>query len=106
MKRTTYPSTGSNTSVSRTCPTPFSVFVPRFATSVTSFVPRGRFVVLHVGAAKTAVLDATGKTLRIDNLPFKDDPSHAGILGYSSDDLMVALELKALVRDRDVYHAV
>ena len=68
--------------------------------------PQGRFVVLHVGAAKTAVLDATGKTLRIDNLPFKDDPSHAGILGYSSDDLMVALELKALVRDRDVYHAV
>ena len=68
--------------------------------------PQGRFAVLNVGAVKTAVLEAVGKALRIDHLPRNDDPSHAGILGYTADDLSVAVELKALVRDQDVYLAV
>ena len=67
---------------------------------------QGRFAILNVGAAKSAALQATGKTLRIDHLPLKDDQSHAGILGYTEDDLAVAVELKALVRDKDVHLAV
>ena len=68
--------------------------------------PKGRFAVLNVSAAKTAVLEATGKTLCIDHLPLNDDRSHAGIFGYTADDLLVAVELKALVRDKDVHLAV
>ena len=68
--------------------------------------PQGRFAVLNVGAAKAAVLEATGKTLRIDHLPLNDDQSHVGIFGYTADDLVVAVELKALVRDQDVHLAV
>ena len=32
--------------------------------------------------------------------------SHAGIFGYTADDLLVAVELKALARDKDVHLAV
>lgn len=68
--------------------------------------PNGRFVVMNVGAAKTAVHEAGGRTLNIDHLPLSDDPSHAGIIGYSSEDLTVAVELAALVTSQDVYPAV
>ena len=68
--------------------------------------PNGRFAVLNVSAAKTAILEATGKTLYIDHLPLNDDQSHAGIFGYTANDLLVAVELKALVRDQDVHLAV
>ena len=68
--------------------------------------PQGCFAVLNVGAVKTVVLEAVGRTLRIDHLPLNNDPSHAGILGYSADDLAVAVELKALVRNQDVHLAV
>ena len=61
---------------------------------------------LNVGAAKTAALESAGKTLRIDHMPLNNDPSHAGILGYTADDLSVAVELKALVRVRDVHRAI
>ena len=67
---------------------------------------QGRFAVLNVGAAKTAALESAGKTLRIDHMPLNNDPSHAGILGYTADDLSVAVELKALVRVRDVHRAI
>lgn len=68
--------------------------------------PNGRFAVLNVGAAKTAVHEAVGCILNIDHLPLSDDPSHAGIFGYSSEDLAVAVELAALVRSQDVHPAI
>ena len=68
--------------------------------------PNGRFAVMNVGAVKTAVHEAVGRTLNIDHLPLSDDPSHAGIIGYSSEDLTVAVELAALVTSQDVYPAV
>ena len=66
----------------------------------------GRFAVLNVSAAKTAVSGATGHSLRINHIPFSDDPSHSGILGYASDDLAVAVELAALLTPQDVHPAV
>ena len=68
--------------------------------------PNGRFAVLNVGVAKTAVHEAVGRTLNIDHLPLSDDESHAGILGYTSEDLAVAIELAALVTSQDVHPAV
>lgn len=68
--------------------------------------PNGRFAVLNVEAAKTAVHEAVKRTLNIDHLPLSDDPSHSGILGYSSEDLAVAVELAALVTYQDVHPAV
>ena len=44
--------------------------------------------------------------LRIEHLPLNDDQSHAGIAGYTSDDLAVAVELKALLSRGDVHPAV
>lgn len=40
----------------------------------------GRFAVLCVEAAKTAVLNAVGREPRIEHLPDSNDASHAGIL--------------------------
>ena len=68
--------------------------------------PKGRFAVLNVGAAKTAVHEGADKSLFINHLPFNDDESHAGIIGYKADDLAVAVELKALVTSLDVHPAV
>ena len=68
--------------------------------------PNGRFAVLNVGAVKTAVYEAVGRTLNIDHLPLSDDQSHAGILGYASEDLAVAIELAALVTSQDAHRAV
>ena len=68
--------------------------------------PAGRFAVLGVGAAKQAVREGIGKELRIDHRPLENDLSHAGIHGYASDDLAVAVELKMLVGRGDVYAAV
>jgi hypothetical protein len=68
--------------------------------------PNGRFAVLNVEAARTAVHEAVGRTLNIDHLPLSDDPSHSGILGYSSEDLAVAVELAALITPQDIHQAV
>ena len=68
--------------------------------------PNGRFAVLNVEAAKTAVHEAVGRTLNIEHLPLSDDPSHSGILGYSSEDLAVAVELAALITPQDIHQAV
>ena len=68
--------------------------------------PNGRFAVLNIGAAKTGVHEAVKRTLNINHLPCRDDPSHSGILGYSSEDLAVAVELAALVTPQDVHPAV
>ena len=68
--------------------------------------PNGRFAVLHVGAAKMAVQETVQRVLSIDRLPLGDDPSHAGIFGYASEDLAVAVELRAVVKRRDVHSVV
>ena len=66
----------------------------------------GRFAVLNVGVAKTTVRHALGHSLSIDHIPHDDDQSHAGIHGYASDDLAVAVELTALLSKRSVHPAV
>ena len=68
--------------------------------------PNGRFAVLNVAAAKTAVQEGVGTSLCINHLPLHDDESHSGILGYDSHDLAVAVELRALVSHQDVHPAV
>ena len=65
----------------------------------------GRFAALNIGAAKRAVPKDMGLTLRINHIPLDDDQSHAGILGYTSNDLVVAVELVALLTQQDVYPA-
>ena len=66
----------------------------------------GRFATLNVGEAKTAVEEATGRALSIDYLPLDDDQSHAGIRGYTSDDLAIAVELANLVTRENVHASV
>lgn len=66
----------------------------------------GRFAVLNVGEAKKAIQAAVGHALRIEHLPSDNDRSHAGIFGYTANDLVVATELKALVTSQDVHPAV
>ena len=68
--------------------------------------PKGRYAVLKVGDAKMAAYESVGYTLSIDHLPLSDDQSHAGIRGYGSEDLAVAVELAALVTHRDVHPAI
>ena len=65
--------------------------------------PNGRFVVLNIGAAKRMVFEGVRCVLRINHHPLANDPSHASILGYGPDDLMVAVELAALATPQDVY---
>ena len=65
----------------------------------------GRFAVLNVGTAKTAVSQRLQRRLRIDHQPRVGDNSHAGIHGYSSEDLEVAAAL-ALSIHETVYPAV
>ena len=66
----------------------------------------GRFAVVGVGAARTAVKETVGRLGRVEHLPFDTDKSHAGLFGYTSDDLAVAVELRALVQCEDVYPAL
>ena len=66
----------------------------------------GRFAVVNVGAALTAVADAVGRRGRVDHIPLEDDESHAGLFGYAADDLAVAVELRALIRLEHVHAAI
>ena len=66
----------------------------------------GRFAVLNVGAAKAAVREELGQSLRIDHDPLPNDQSHAAISGFPADDLAVAVELTALVSQEDTYPAI
>lgn len=66
----------------------------------------GRFAVLNVGDARTAVSEAVGGPARIQHLPVDDDESHSGIFGYVTDDLAVAVAIKALVIRENVFPAV
>ena len=66
----------------------------------------GRFALQNVGTIKTAVKRHLGRSLHINHLPSKDDPSHAGVFGYTEVDFMVAAEMRALVGPTDVRRAV
>ena len=66
--------------------------------------PNGRFAVLGVAAAKEAII-AAGSSPKLFSDPQPDDPSHASIAGYTSDEFDVAVELKALITHHDVYLA-
>ena len=66
----------------------------------------GRFVVLNIGAAKSAVFEGVRRELHVNHYPLANDPSHACILGYGPDDLMVGVELAYLVTPQEVYSAV
>ena len=68
--------------------------------------PNGRFALLSVGGVKTAIRRAFGRSLHINHLPVPGDPSHAGILGYGEEDFMIAAEIRAAVRAKDVRVAV
>lgn len=68
--------------------------------------PNGRFAVVRVGAALAAVAEAVGRRGRVEHLPLEDDESHAGLFGYSADDLAVAVELRALIQREHVHPAV
>ena len=65
----------------------------------------GRFAVLGVAAAKEAIVVGGGNSPEVFSSPQDGDPSHASIEGYTSDDFLVAVELKALVDQQDVYSA-
>ena len=67
------------------------------------FRPNGRFAVIGVGAANNAVTEVSGRPGRVEHLPLDTDESHAGVSGYTVDDLAVAVELRALVR-REHFH--
>ena len=67
---------------------------------------RGLFAVLEVGAAKSAVDEGFGRSLRFEYAPSRDDPSHAAIYGYGFSDIAVAAELAALVGWEGAYPAV
>ena len=66
----------------------------------------GRFVVIGVGSARAAVESAVGRPARIEHLPLDDDESHAGLSGYTSQDLSAAVELRMLVRGENVHPAI
>ena len=66
----------------------------------------GRFALLNVGTVKTTIRRTFRRSLHINHLPLTDDASHAGILGYTERDRMIAAEIKAAVRAEDVRSAV
>lgn len=68
--------------------------------------PNGRFALINVGTVKAAVKRSLRRSLHIDRLSREGDPSGAAIVGHPDDGLMVAAEIKALVRHNRVRRAV
>lgn len=68
--------------------------------------PNGRFALLHVGTVKAAVKRSLGRALHIVQVAREGDPSGAAIIGQPDDGLMVAAEIRALVRHNRVRRAV
>ena len=66
----------------------------------------GKFVVVSVGAALAAVAETVGRRGRVEHMPLEDDESHAGLFGYTADDLAVAVELRILIQREDVHPAL
>ena len=71
-----------------------------------SLRPNGRFAVLRVGVAKTAIEATYGNLLQFEHEPWDDDPSHSAIRGYSQGDFMIATELAALASEQGLYEAI
>lgn len=67
--------------------------------------PNARFAVLNVGAATSAIREATGTEPGIKHLPSRKDPSHAGIFADTSEHFAIAVELAALVTSKNVFPA-
>lgn len=68
--------------------------------------PNGRFALINVGTVKAAVKRSLRRSLHINRLSRGGDPSGAAIVGHPDDGLMVAAEIKALVRHNRVRRAV
>jgi len=68
--------------------------------------PNGRFALLDIGMVKAAVKRSLGRSLQINQLAADNDRSGAAIVGQPDDGLMVAAEIKALVRHNRVRRAV
>ncbi len=66
---------------------------------------KARFAVLNVEAVKNAVREATKSEPSIKHLPSRNDPSHAGILAGTLDELTIAVRLKTLVTPENVHRA-
>jgi hypothetical protein len=66
----------------------------------------GRFAALNVGAVKSAVSETVDGPVRVEHLPVDADDSHSGIFGYTTDDLAVAVSIKALVSRESVFPTV
>lgn len=99
----TFPSIGLSTLEIWRSTLPFS-WVPRaFREKSYTVKSTGRFAVLNVGAVKAVIAEAHERLLSIDHKKEPDDPSHAGITGYGSEDLAIAAELSALLASDDIY---
>jgi len=61
-----------------------------------------RHAVLNVGSVKMAAKRTTGRSLHVVRLPRTENATHAGIFGYTEDDLMVAAEIRAMLRANTV----
>ncbi len=68
--------------------------------------PNGRFAVVGVEAALAVIVKTVGRLGRVEHMPLADDESHAGLWGYTTEDLVVAVELRALVQHEHVYPAI
>ena len=68
--------------------------------------PNGRFALLDIGTVKAAVKRSLGRSLHINQLAPESGPSGAAIVGHPDDGLMVAAEIRALVRHNRVRRAV
>ena len=68
--------------------------------------PNGRFALLDIGMVKAAVKRSLGRSLHVNQLAPDADPSGAAIIGNPDDGLIVAAEIKALVRHNRVRRAV
>ena len=66
----------------------------------------GRFVILGIEEINLIGIEKARCSLHVKHLPLEDDRSHAGIFGYTADDLEVAAEIRALVGQSDVCPAV
>ena len=68
--------------------------------------PNGRFALLDIGMVKAAVKRSLGRSLHVNQIAPDSDPSGAAIFGRPDDGLMLAAEIKALVRHNRVRRAV
>ena len=66
----------------------------------------GCFAVLNVGDVTRRIQDTTNRSVRAEHLPNDDNPSHAGLVGYSHDDTEVARAIAEMVQQDDLHPAV